>query len=125
MNDMNLPRSVSLLGAVWSVAVVDRDGPELCGNDGVAIPASKEIYIADDLSPLDTVDTFIHELLHLVNHAMSIPFSSAATEEKVVRPLATGLAAMLAETPGILRAIEAHLQAHRADRRREHQRDSE
>jgi hypothetical protein len=100
------------MGREWELDYRKRSDPELDGSDGVTHFYTKKAHISDDMDKLETADTILHEIMHVVIHEMSIPFRSQVAEEMVVRPLASGLLALLYENPEVLAEIQALMTAH-------------
>ncbi len=64
----------------------------------------QEIYISDDLNPLKTADTLMHELLHALNWVFDI--EDDTKEESVARRLSSGLLAIWRDNPELFQYLQ-------------------
>lgn len=99
------PSSLVFLGRNISVSFIE-EGP--WGSDvfGDFYAKEQRIRILEGLTPIEEMDTFIHECLHMIMFYMSIMMGQV-DEEMIVHRLATGLSSMLVENPHVSAYISA------------------
>lgn len=88
------PKEVRVLGRQYRIALTELDEgiAGLCHNGPALIEAHK------GLAPIDLADTLVHEVFHAILWRQGRE-ENAATEERFVRALATGLIAVLQDNP--------------------------
>ena len=90
------PTSIEVLGQpVTITALPAADIPDAYG---LWYELARAIEIRDDLSPLDTRDTVLHETFHAIRAHQGRAYGGEV-EEDYVRSLASGLALVLRDNP--------------------------
>ncbi len=99
------PDSMVFLGRNISVLFIE-EGP--WGSDvyGDFYAKEQRIRVLDGLTPIEEMDTFLHEVLHMVMHYMRIMMGQV-DEEMIVHRLATGLSSLMVENPHVAQYIAA------------------
>lgn len=99
------PDSMVFLGRNISVHFIE-EGP--WGSDvyGDFYAKEQRIRVLDGLTPIEEMDTFLHEVLHMVMHYMRIMMGQV-DEEMIVHRLATGLSSLMVENPHVAQYIAA------------------
>lgn len=90
------PASVRILGRTFEISKEPLD-EGLCG---LCYPAGQRILVAPEQSPLEEVDTVLHESIHAVEYLLDLRMS-----EKQVRLLATALVGIFQDNPEFARYI--------------------
>lgn len=88
MNDFHLSDEYIIQSVRWSICLVPDFDPRLGNNYGKSDFQSKSIFIADNLSPEEMLDTLIHETTHILNEGRE---STDLTKEDDVRTFSTML----------------------------------
>lgn len=93
------PTQFFFLGRAIKVLYID-EGP--WGSDvyGDFYPKEQRIRILEGLTPVEEMDTFLHECLHMIMYYMRVMMGQV-DEEMIVHRLATGLSSMLVENPHV------------------------
>ena len=99
------PTKVMILNQVFKVEWVDT-----CENHGCVDLDKCVIQMAKGYSKQTTADTFLHELLHAINHLMGITDSS--TEEEATTRQATALCTVWTHNPQVFQWINKQLTGH-------------
>lgn len=99
------PASLVFLGRNITVSFIE-EGP--WGSDvyGDFYAKEQRIRVLEGLTPVEEMDTFIHEVLHMVMYYMRIMMGQV-DEEMIVHRLATGLSSILVENPHVADYIAA------------------
>lgn len=71
---------------------------------GICLKDKGQIYIDEDLSPDDKINTIVHEILHAVFHAYAIE-ASDEVEERHVLTLANGITEVVLRNPQLLKEL--------------------
>lgn len=101
------PQCVRVLGRTFKASLAPIE--DLEGNCGLTTFAPvASIQVADGQDPLDTADTYIHEIMHAILHRQGRE-SGGKVEEMYVRALATGLVTVFQENPAILSYLQTTL----------------
>lgn len=98
-------RNLKIVGSPWQVHRVGENDMPADNCFGITNYGDRTIHIVDAMTPHDELDTIVHELLHAAIHDMAIAFPSQAAEERLVRPLAAGIAAAMVQTPKLLAVL--------------------
>lgn len=99
------PESLIFMGRNISVSYIE-EGPWGVTVYGDFYSKEQRIRILEDLSPVEEMDTFLHEIIHMVMNYMSIMMGQV-DEEMITHRLATGLASVLVENPHVAKYIAA------------------
>jgi hypothetical protein len=99
------PDSLVFLGRHISVQFIE-EGP--WGSDvyGDFYAKEQRIRVLEGLTPVEEMDTFLHEVIHMVMHYMRVMMGQV-DEEMIVHRLATGLSSLLVENPNVAHYITA------------------
>ena len=99
------PESLVFLGRNISVQFIE-EGP--WGSDAYGDFYAKEqrIRILEGLTPVEEMDTFLHEVIHMIMYYMKIMMGQV-DEEMITHRLATGLSSVLVENPHVADYIAA------------------
>jgi hypothetical protein len=99
------PESLVFLGRNISVQFIE-EGP--WGSDAFGDFFAKEqrIRILESLTPVEEMDTFLHETIHMIMYYMRIMMGQV-DEEMITHRLATGLSSVLVENPHVANYIAA------------------
>ena len=102
------PSSLVFMGRNISVSFIE-EGP--WGSDvfGDFYAKEQRIRVLEGLSSIEEMDTFLHEVIHMIMYYMHIMMGQV-DEEMVTHRLATGLSSVLVENPhvaGYIAAISA------------------
>jgi len=99
------PDSLVFLGRNISVLFIE-EGP--WGSDvyGDFYAKEQRIRVLDGLTPIEEMDTFLHEVLHMIMHYMRIMMGQV-DEEMIVHRLATGMSSLMVENPHVAQYIAA------------------
>ena len=93
------PKTVSVLGQLFSVSFVDT---EEIGGAGLMDPTTRAISCATGQHPFDERDTVLHEAFHAILFRQGRD-NDGKTEEVYVRALATGALQVLRDNPALTR----------------------
>lgn len=99
------PSSLVFMGRNITVSFIE-EGPWGASVFGDFYAKEQRIRILEDLSPIEEMDTFLHEIIHMVMNYMSIMMGQV-DEEMITHRLATGLASVLVENPHVAEYIAA------------------
>ena len=102
------PSSLVFMGRNISVSFIE-EGP--WGSDvfGDFYAKEQRIRVLEGLSSIEEMDTFLHEVIHMIMYYMHIMMGQV-DEEMITHRLATGLSSVLVENPhvaGYIAAISA------------------
>lgn len=99
------PESLVFMGRNISVQFLE-EGP--WGSDAFGEFYAKEqrIRILEGLTPIEEMDTFLHEVIHMIMYYMRIMMGQV-DEEMITHRLATGLSSVLVENPHVADYIAA------------------
>lgn len=99
------PDSLVFMGRNISVSFIE-EGP--WGSDvyGDFYAKEQRIRVLEGLSPIEEMDTFLHEAIHMVMFYMHIMMGQV-DEEMITHRLATGLSSVLVENPHVAEYIAA------------------
>lgn len=99
------PDSLVFMGRSISVSFIE-EGP--WGSDAYGDFYAKEqrIRVLEGLVAIEEMDTFIHEVIHMVMYYMNIMMGQV-DEEMITHRLATGLSSVLVENPHVAEYIAA------------------
>ena len=99
------PSSLVFMGRCISVTYIE-EGP--WGSDvfGDFYAKEQRIRILEDLKPIEEMDTFLHEVIHMIMNYMTIMMGQV-DEEMITHRLATGLSSVLVENPHVADYIAA------------------
>lgn len=99
------PSSLVFMGRCISVNYIE-EGP--WGSDvfGDFYAKEQRIRILEDLKPIEEMDTFLHEVIHMIMNYMTIMMGQV-DEEMITHRLATGLSSVLVENPHVADYIAA------------------
>ena len=99
------PDSLVFMGRNISVSFIE-EGP--WGSDvyGDFYAKEQRIRVLEGLSPIEEMDTFLHEVIHMVMFYMHIMMGQV-DEEMITHRLATGLSSVLVENPHVAEYIAA------------------
>ena len=99
------PASLVFMGRSISVSYIE-EGP--WGSDvfGDFYAKEQRIRILEDLKPIEEMDTFLHEVIHMIMNYMTIMMGQV-DEEMITHRLATGLSSVLVENPHVADYIAA------------------
>lgn len=93
------PSSLTFLGRHMAVQFIE-EGPWGADVYGDFYPKEQRIRVLDGLTPIEELDTFLHEVIHMVMFYMHIMMGQV-DEEMITHRLATGLSSVLAENPQV------------------------
>jgi hypothetical protein len=99
------PSSIVFMGRNITVAFID-EGPWGATVFGDFYAKEQRIRILEDLTPIEEMDTFLHEVIHMIMNYMSIMMGQV-DEEMITHRLATGLSSVLVENPHVAEYIAA------------------
>lgn len=99
------PESLVFMGRNISVSFIE-EGP--WGSDvyGDFYAKEQRIRVLEGLTPIEEMDTFLHEAIHMVMFYMHIMMGQV-DEEMITHRLATGLSSVLVENPHVAEYIAA------------------
>ncbi len=97
------PDSLVFMGRKITVSYIE-EGPWGSSVYGDFYAKEQRIRILDDLSPVEEMDTFLHEVIHMIMNYMGIMMGQV-DEEMITHRLATGLSTVLAENPHVAHYI--------------------
>ena len=99
------PDGLVFMGRNISVSFIE-EGP--WGSDAYGDFYAKEqrIRVLEGLTPIEEMDTFLHEVIHMVMFYMHIMMGQV-DEEMITHRLATGLSSVLVENPHVAEYIAA------------------
>lgn len=99
------PESLVFMGRNIAVQFLE-EGP--WGSDAFGDFYAKEqrIRILEGLTPVEEMDTFLHETIHMIMYYMRIMMGQV-DEEMITHRLATGLSSVLVENPHVANYIAA------------------
>lgn len=99
------PESLVFLGRNITVQFIE-EGP--WGSDAYGDFYAKEqrIRILEGLTPVEEMDTFLHEVIHMIMYYMKIMMGQV-DEEMITHRLATGLSSVLVENAHVAEYIAA------------------
>lgn len=99
------PDSLVFMGRNISVSFIE-EGP--WGSDvyGDFYAKEQRIRVLEGLTPIEEMDTFLHEAIHMVMFYMHIMMGQV-DEEMITHRLATGLSSVLVENPHVAEYIAA------------------
>lgn len=99
------PDSLVFMGRNISVSFIE-EGP--WGSDvyGDFYAKEQRIRVLEGLTPIEEMDTFLHEVIHMVMFYMHIMMGQV-DEEMITHRLATGLSSVLVENPHVAEYIAA------------------
>ena len=99
------PESLVFMGRNITVQFLE-EGP--WGSDvyGDFYAREQRIRILEGLTPVEEMDTFMHEIIHMIMHYMKIMMGQV-DEEMITHRLATGLSSVLVENPHVADYIAA------------------
>ena len=96
------PTKVEVLNQVYKIEWVDS-----CEDHGTVDLNKCVIQMAKGYPKKTTADTFLHELIHAVNHVMGI--TDATTEEESTTRLSTGLCTVWKHNPKVFEWLHKQL----------------
>lgn len=99
------PTDLVFLGRSISVSFIE-EGPWGADAYGDFYAKEQRIRILDGLTPIEEMDTFLHEVIHMVMFYMHIMMGQA-DEEMITHRLATGLSSVLVENPEVADYLSA------------------
>jgi hypothetical protein len=97
------PDSLVFMGRNITVSFIE-EGPWGAMVFGDFYAKEQRIRILEDLAPIEEMDTFLHEIIHMVMNYMSIMMGQV-DEEMITHRLATGLSSVLVENPHVAQYI--------------------
>lgn len=99
------PENLVFMGRNITVQFLE-EGP--WGSDAFGDFFAKEqrIRILEGLTPVEEMDTFLHEVIHMIMYYMRIMMGQV-DEEMITHRLATGLSSVLVENPHVANYIAA------------------
>jgi hypothetical protein len=104
-NNEYLPSEIKIGAQHYKVIGKSKEWHEETGDYGKVDFSTHEVSVATEGRTLgEILDTLLHETLHVVWFEWNIP--SRPREERAVRGLGTGLAAVYAQNPEYVHAIE-------------------
>jgi hypothetical protein len=104
-NAKYLPTEIKIGAQLYKVLAKTNEWHEDTGLYGKVDFSTHEVSVATEGRTLgEILDTLLHETLHVVWFEWNIP--GRPREERAVRGLGTGLAAVYAQNPDYVRAIE-------------------
>lgn len=99
------PTSLVFLGRNMSIQFIE-EGPWGADAYGDFYPKEQRIRVLEGLTPIEELDTFLHEVIHMVMFYMHIMMGNV-DEEMITHRLATGLSSVFAENPQVSDYITA------------------
>lgn len=92
-----VPAGFRLLGRQWTIQMVPDyfDSPSI----GTNHRQKGEIYVGEGQSPVELLDTVLHEIIHSITWLMGL--GNHQDEELFVRLIATGLVGVLQDNPAL------------------------
>ena len=99
------PSSLVFMGRNITVSFIE-EGPWGASVFGDFYAKEQRIRILEDLSPIEEMDTFLHEIIHMIMNYMTIMMGQV-DEEMITHRLATGLSSVLVENPHVAEYIAA------------------
>jgi hypothetical protein len=93
------PDSLVFMGRNISVQFIE-EGPWGANVYGDFYAKEQRIRILEDMTPIEEMDTFLHEVIHMVMFYMHIMMGQV-DEEMITHRLATGLSSVLVENPHV------------------------
>lgn len=99
------PKNLMFLGRNISVQYIEEGpwGPVVYGD---FFMKEQRIRILEGLSPVEELDTFLHEIIHMVMAYMHVMMGEV-DEEMITHRLASGLSSVLVENPHVADYISA------------------
>lgn len=99
------PSCLTFLGRNMTVQFIE-EGPWGADAYGDFYPKEQRIRVLEGLTPIEELDTFLHEVIHMVMFYMHIMMGTV-DEEMITHRLATGLSSVLVENPQVADYISA------------------
>ena len=99
------PDSLVFMGRNISVSFIE-EGPWGATVFGDFYAKEQRIRILEDLTPIEEMDTFLHEVIHMIMNYMTIMMGQV-DEEMITHRLATGLSSVLVENSHVAEYIAA------------------
>ena len=99
------PSCLVFMGRNITVSFIE-EGPWGASVFGDFYAKEQRIRILEDLSPIEEMDTFLHEIIHMIMNYMTIMMGQV-DEEMITHRLATGLSSVLVENPHVAEYIAA------------------
>ena len=99
------PSSLVFMGRNISVSFIE-EGPWGATVFGDFYAKEQRIRILEELTPIEEMDTFLHEVIHMIMNYMTIMMGQV-DEEMITHRLATGLSSVLVENPHVADYIAA------------------
>lgn len=99
------PTALIFMGRNIGVSFIE-EGPWGATVFGDFYAKEQRIRVLEDLTPIEEMDTFLHEVIHMVMNYMSIMMGQV-DEEMITHRLATGLSSVLVENPHVADYISA------------------
>ncbi|CAB4150146.1 hypothetical protein UFOVP562_33 [uncultured Caudovirales phage] len=97
------PDSLVFMGRNISVSFIE-EGPWGSNVYGDFYAKEQRIRVLEGLTPIEEMDTFLHEVIHMVMFYMHIMMGQV-DEEMITHRLATGLSSVLVENPHVAEYI--------------------
>ena len=99
------PSSMVFMGRNISVQYIE-EGP--WGSDvyGDFYHKEQRIRILEGLTPIEELDTFLHEVIHMIMYYMRIMMGTV-DEEMITHRLSTGMSSVMVENPHVAQYIAA------------------
>lgn len=103
------PKRVRIFGKTYTIRYVpETDLPDCLG---ITYPNRQLILITEGLTPIEEVDTVLHEVMHGIAAQSNLGLD-LETEERSVTVLATGLTGVLQDNPKFAHWITEQRSAH-------------
>lgn len=99
------PESLVFMGRNIAVQFLE-EGPWGSDASGDFYAKEQRIRILEGLTPVEEMDTFLHETIHMIMYYMRIMMGQV-DEEMITHRLATGLSSVLVENPHVANYIAA------------------
>lgn len=99
------PDSLVFMGRNISVSFIE-EGPWGSNVYGDFYAREQRIRVLEGLTPIEEMDTFLHEVIHMIMFYMHI-MMGPVDEEMITHRLATGLSSVLVENPNVAEYISA------------------
>jgi len=99
------PTNITFLGRNITVQFIE-EGPWGADAYGDFYAKEQRIRVLEGLTPIEEMDTFLHEVIHMVMFYMHIMMGQV-DEEMITHRLATGLSSVFVENPQVADYITA------------------
>ena len=102
---MELPNKIKVLAMDYTVKAMTTNEAASKGRYGECDSNLLEIRIDPQWKPQKKAETLLHEMLHAISNSMALDASEFKSDEDMVHPMASGLAAVIRDNPKTFQAI--------------------